>query len=69
MSCEKDHNPELDILAKLAGINASPAVFRIISELLIMQVAPEEIYRLLRSISPLSLRTHDQAMKPSVSSR
>lgn len=43
--------------------------FRIISELLIMQVAPEEIYRLLRSISPLTLRTHDQAIKPSASLR
>jgi len=44
---------ELTALAELAGIQAVPGVFKILFELLSLQVTPEDIYVLLRQISPL----------------
>uniref|UniRef100_A0ABD2WY35 HAT C-terminal dimerisation domain-containing protein n=1 Tax=Trichogramma kaykai TaxID=54128 RepID=A0ABD2WY35_9HYME len=44
---------ELIALAELAGINSSPGVFKVMIELLLLKVSPEDIYVLLRQISPL----------------
>ncbi|XP_023316775.1 uncharacterized protein LOC111694137 [Trichogramma pretiosum] len=44
---------ELISLAELAGINSSPGVFKVMIELLSLKVSPEDIYVLLRQISPL----------------
>ncbi|XP_003701638.2 uncharacterized protein LOC100882834 [Megachile rotundata] len=45
---------ELIALAELAGISAIPGVYRIILELLTLQVSPEDIYILLKQICPQS---------------
>ncbi|KAG7208994.1 hypothetical protein KM043_015161 [Ampulex compressa] len=50
------HQSELIKLAELAGISTHPGVFRIILELLALQVSPEDIYILLKDIcSPYEL--------------
>lgn len=44
------HQEELLQLSELAGIHSNPSVFHIIIELLNMQVEPEAIYKMLKSI-------------------
>ncbi|XP_043490648.1 uncharacterized protein LOC122516692 [Polistes fuscatus] len=46
----KAHQTELIALADLAGITATPGVFRIAIELLAMEISPEDIYFLLKQI-------------------
>ncbi|KAK2576261.1 hypothetical protein KPH14_005627 [Odynerus spinipes] len=46
------HQTELIALADLAGITATPGVFRIATELLALEISPEDIYVLLKQICP-----------------
>ena len=52
MTFPQAHQIELIALAELAGISAVPGVYRIILELLTLQVSPEDIYILLKQICP-----------------
>lgn len=51
MTFPQAHQAELIALAELSGIQTSPNIFRIILELLALQVSPEDIYILLKQIS------------------
>ncbi|GAB1866765.1 Mitotic-spindle organizing protein 1 [Camponotus japonicus] len=55
MAFPQSHQQELIELAEITGISAVPGVFRIILELLALQVSPEDIYILLKQISTRSL--------------
>lgn len=50
MTFPQAHQVELIALAELAGISAVPGVYRIILELLTLQISPEDIYILLKQI-------------------
>ncbi|CAL7947036.1 unnamed protein product [Xylocopa violacea] len=52
MTFPQAHQVELIALAELAGISAVPGVYRIILELLALQISPEDIYILLKQICP-----------------
>ncbi|XP_024221672.1 mitotic-spindle organizing protein 2-like [Bombus vosnesenskii] len=52
MTFPQAHQVELIALAELAGISAVPGVYRIILELLALQISPEDIYVLLKQICP-----------------
>ncbi|XP_017766205.1 PREDICTED: mitotic-spindle organizing protein 2-like [Eufriesea mexicana] len=52
MTFPQAHQIELIALAELAGISAVPGVYRIILELLALQISPEDIYILLKQICP-----------------
>ncbi|EFN70219.1 hypothetical protein EAG_14022 [Camponotus floridanus] len=54
MAFPQSHQQELIELAEITGISAVPGVFRIILELLALQVSPEDIYILLKQISTRS---------------
>ncbi|KAK1119479.1 hypothetical protein K0M31_013306 [Melipona bicolor] len=54
MTFPQAHQAELVALAELAGISAVPGVYRIILELLGLQISPEDIYILLKQICPRS---------------
>lgn len=54
MTFPQAHQIELITLAELAGISAIPGVYRIILELLALQISPEDIYILLKQIYPRS---------------
>ncbi|KAL6260687.1 hypothetical protein P5V15_008210 [Pogonomyrmex californicus] len=73
MAFPQSHQQELIELAELTGISAVPGVFRIVLELLALQVSPEDIYTLLKQIStkaskPLSQRTTNEEGQASGSS-
>ncbi|XP_076674824.1 uncharacterized protein LOC143372506 [Andrena cerasifolii] len=55
MTFPQAHQVELIALAELAGISAVPGVYRIILELLALQISPEDIYILLKQICPRSI--------------
>lgn len=50
MTFPQAHQVELIALAELAGISTVPGVYRIILELLALQISPEDIYILLKQI-------------------
>lgn len=52
MTFPQTHQTELVALADLAGITATPGVFRIAIELLALEISPEDIYLLLKQICP-----------------
>lgn len=54
MTHSQDNLSDLIALAESAGIQTSPEIFRVLMELLALQVCPEDIYTLLRQISRLS---------------
>ncbi|XP_054008816.1 uncharacterized protein LOC128892423 [Hylaeus anthracinus] len=54
MTVPQTHQIELITLAELAGISAIPGVYRIILELLELQISPEGIYIILKQIYPQS---------------
>lgn len=54
MAFPQSHQQELIELAEITGISAVPGVFRIVLELLALQVSPEDIYILLKQISTRS---------------
>ncbi|EZA50038.1 uncharacterized protein LOC113562104 [Ooceraea biroi] len=57
MAFPQSHQQELIELAEITGISAIPSVFRIMLELLALQVSPEDIYTLLKQISTKSSRS------------
>ncbi|XP_024941834.1 uncharacterized protein LOC112494510 [Cephus cinctus] len=54
MSYTLNQQLELIALAELAGISATPGVFRIITELLALQASPEDVYVLLKQVCPVA---------------
>lgn len=50
MTFPQAHQVELIALAELAGISAVPGVYRIVLELLGLQISPEDIFILLKQI-------------------
>lgn len=58
MTFPQAHQVELIALAELAGISAVPGVYRIILELLALQISPEDIYILLKQICSQSTENH-----------
>ncbi|XP_024875763.1 uncharacterized protein LOC143903888 [Temnothorax americanus] len=57
MAFSQSHQQELIELAEITGISAVPGVFRIVLELLALQVSPEDIYTLLKRISTRSSKS------------
>ncbi|KAH0948775.1 hypothetical protein HN011_005033 [Eciton burchellii] len=60
MAFPQSHQQELIELAEITGISAIPGVFRIMLELLALQVSPEDIYTLLKQISTKSSKSSNQ---------
>ncbi|KAI4500699.1 hypothetical protein M0802_004291 [Mischocyttarus mexicanus] len=58
MTFSQAHQTELMTLADLAGINATPGVFRIAIELLAMEISPEDIYFILKQICSKTTSEH-----------
>ncbi|XP_020708426.1 uncharacterized protein LOC110117036 [Athalia rosae] len=63
MPNQKIEHTELLVLARLAGIHAAPGVFRIITELLALQIPPEDIYALLGRICQVPRKKKDDVVK------
>ncbi|EGI64304.1 hypothetical protein G5I_07289 [Acromyrmex echinatior] len=57
MAFSQSHQQELIELAEITGISTVPGVFRIVLELLALQVSPEDIYTLLKQISTRSSKS------------
>ncbi|KYN00397.1 PREDICTED: uncharacterized protein LOC108775967 [Cyphomyrmex costatus] len=57
MAFSQSHQQDLIELAEITGISTVPGVFRIVLELLALQVSPEDIYTLLKQISTKSLKS------------
>ncbi|KYN21032.1 PREDICTED: uncharacterized protein LOC108760267 [Trachymyrmex cornetzi] len=73
MAFSQSHRQELIELAEITGISTVPGVFRIVLELLALQVSPEDIYTLLKQISTrssksLNRQTTNENAQTSVSS-
>ncbi|KYN39009.1 hypothetical protein ALC56_06435 [Trachymyrmex septentrionalis] len=60
MAFSQSHQQELIELAEITGISTVPGVFRIVLELLALQVSPEDIYTLLKQISTRSSKSLNQ---------
>lgn len=58
MTFPQAHQAELIAFAELAGISAPPGVFRVVLELLALQVSPEDVYILLKQICPRSVNKY-----------
>ncbi|KAL0112779.1 hypothetical protein PUN28_012210 [Cardiocondyla obscurior] len=54
MAFSQSHRQDLLELAEITGIFMTPDVFRIVLELLALQVSPEGVYTLLKQISAKS---------------
>ncbi|XP_043474993.1 uncharacterized protein LOC122506738 [Leptopilina heterotoma] len=65
MTQSNDNLTDLIALAESAGIQTSPEIFRVLMELLSLQVCPEDIYTLLRQISRVSLQKRKSAPRSS----
>ncbi|XP_051173781.1 uncharacterized protein LOC127289714 [Leptopilina boulardi] len=64
MTQSQDNLSDLISLAESAGIQTSPEIFRVLMELLALQVCPEDIYTLLRQISRISPQKRKSAPRP-----